>query len=116
MLFGSHFNPAFHGQLLKDGIQTSVSGDLFKEVLKLAEEYYGMKINSNVEGDRPDSEEEDGHIISEEDLEAYSLPEEPKFESKLPNEHFIQRYMAYGADISDAYLDYWLQAVSLPWQ
>jgi hypothetical protein len=45
--------------------------------------------------------------ITEEELDAYLLPEGPKFECKLPPDHFIQRYMAYGSDISDAYLDYW---------
>jgi hypothetical protein len=45
--------------------------------------------------------------ISEEDLRAYSLPTGPKFECRLPDDHFIQRFMAYGADVSDAYPDYW---------
>src|SRR5271157_168920 len=45
--------------------------------------------------------------ISEEDLRAYSLPSGPKFECRLPDDHFIQRFMAYGADVSDAYPDYW---------
>jgi len=48
-----------------------------------------------------------GEEISEEELEAYSLPEGPKFECALPKEHFIQRFMAYGSDISDAYIEYW---------
>jgi len=46
-------------------------------------------------------------IMSEEELNAYSLPEGPKFECHLPKDHFIQRYMAYGYDVSDAYSDYW---------
>ena len=45
--------------------------------------------------------------ISEEELNAYSLPEGPKFECNLPADHFIQRFMAYGSDISDAYVEYW---------
>jgi hypothetical protein len=45
--------------------------------------------------------------ISEEELEAYSPPSGPKLECKLSKNHFIQRYMAYGADVSDAYDDYW---------
>lgn len=45
--------------------------------------------------------------ISEEELEAYSLPDGPKFECNLPQDHFIQRFMAYGSDISDAYIEYW---------
>ena len=45
--------------------------------------------------------------ISEEELANYSLPEGPKFECALPKEHFIQRFMAYGSDISDAYIEYW---------
>jgi len=48
-----------------------------------------------------------GEEISEEELEGYSLPEGPKFECTLPKEHFIQRFMAYGSDISDAYVEYW---------
>jgi len=46
--------------------------------------------------------------ISEEELDAYSLPEGPKFECRLPNNHFLQKHMAYGSEISDAYPDYWL--------
>jgi hypothetical protein len=48
-----------------------------------------------------------GEDISEDELEAYSLPEGPKFECNLPKDHFIQRFMAYGSDISDAYIEYW---------
>jgi len=48
--------------------------------------------------------------ISEEELNAYSLPSGPVFECHLPKEHFIQRYMAYGDDISDAYPEYWFAA------
>ncbi|MCK9404983.1 MAG: YfjI family protein [Methanothrix sp.] len=48
--------------------------------------------------------------ISEEELNAYSLPEGPKFECNLPKDHFIQRFMAYGTDISDAYIEYWFAA------
>jgi len=54
--------------------------------------------------------EERGIAISAEELNAYSLPSGPKFECHLPNEHFIQRFMAYGSDISDAYTEYWFAA------
>jgi len=46
--------------------------------------------------------------ISEEELEAFKLPDGPKFECNLPMDHFVQRFMAYGTEISDAYPDYWL--------
>lgn len=49
-----------------------------------------------------------GTEITEEELAAYSMPEGPKFECRLPNNHFLQRHMAYGSEISDAYPDYWL--------
>ena len=45
--------------------------------------------------------------ISEEEIKAYSMPSGPKFECKLPPDHFISQYMAYGADVSDAYDEYW---------
>jgi hypothetical protein len=45
--------------------------------------------------------------ISEDAVAAYSLPEGPRFECNLPVDHFIQRFMAYGSDISDAYTEYW---------
>ncbi|MGD0953808.1 MAG: hypothetical protein ABR985_15705 [Methanotrichaceae archaeon] len=45
--------------------------------------------------------------ITEDELEAYSLPVGPRFECKLPKDHFLQRYMAYGYDVSDAYPEYW---------
>lgn len=32
------------------------------------------------------------------------------FECNLPKDHFIQRFMAYGTDISDAYIEYWFAA------
>lgn len=54
-----------------------------------------------------DQEAPPGTTISEEELNAYSLPEGPKFECNLPKDHFIQRFMAYGSDISDAYIEYW---------
>lgn len=49
-----------------------------------------------------------GSTISEDELNAYSLPDGPKFECRLPKDHFLQRFIAYGTDISDAYPDYWL--------
>ena len=45
--------------------------------------------------------------ISGDEIEAYSLPSGARFECRLPPDHFISRYMVYGADISDAYDDYW---------
>ncbi len=45
--------------------------------------------------------------ISEDELDAYSPPDGPKFECKLPKDHFIQRFMAHGAEISDAYSEFW---------
>ena len=46
-------------------------------------------------------------ILSEEELNAYSLPEGFKFDCQLPKDHFLQSFMAYGYDISDAYPEYW---------
>ncbi len=46
--------------------------------------------------------------ISEEELKAYTLPEGPKFECELPKDNFIQRFIAYGSEVSDAYPDFWL--------
>lgn len=74
-------------------------GDLFREVLWIAREQYAIGGNGN----SPNVEDE----ISEDELEAYSLPSGPKFECNLPNAHFIIRFMAYGSDISDAYTEYW---------
>lgn len=51
---------------------------------------------------------DDPNSISEEELEAFKLPDGPKFECNLPKDHFIQRFIAYGTEISDAYPDYWL--------
>ena len=45
--------------------------------------------------------------VSEEEYNAYSLSEGPKFECRLPSDHFIQQFTAYGSDISDAFPDYW---------
>lgn len=63
-------------------------------------EHPGCKI-FNCDDDKKQNE------ISEDDLNSYSLPEGPKFKCYLPNDHFIQRFMAYGSDISDAYMEYW---------
>ena len=81
-------------------------GDLFKQVLKIAKEKYGMAGNGNSTGQNAEVQAANDEI-SEEDLNAYSLSEGPKFECNLPKEHFIQRFMAYGSDISDAYTEYW---------
>jgi hypothetical protein len=80
-------------------------GDLFKQVLKIANEKYGMAGNGNNTGQK--AEDQVGAEISEEELNAYSLSEGLKFECNLPSDHFIQRFMAYGSDISDAYVEYW---------
>lgn len=45
--------------------------------------------------------------ISEEDLAAIKLPEGPRFENRLPDDHFLSRYIALGEEISDAHPDYW---------
>jgi hypothetical protein len=45
--------------------------------------------------------------MSEEEFNAFKLPDGPKFECKLPKDNFIQRFMGYGHDLSDAYPDYW---------
>ena len=64
--------------------------------------------NGNDSGSKVEEQQGDPETtISEEELDAYSLPEGPKFECALPKEHFIQRFMAYGSDISDAYIEYW---------
>lgn len=81
-------------------------GDLFKQVLKIAREKYGMAGNGNHAGPKAEEQAANGEI-SEEELNAYSLSAGPKFECNLPADHFIQRFMAYGSDISDAYIEYW---------
>ena len=45
--------------------------------------------------------------MSEEDFNAFKLPDGPKFECNLPKDNFLQRFMGYGYDVSDAYPDYW---------
>ena len=49
----------------------------------------------------------DPDTITEQELEAYSLPDGPKFECRLPKNNFIQNFSEYGSDISDAYAEYW---------
>ncbi len=93
-----------HGLIsCSDAAPSELRGDLFKEVLKIAKEKYGMAGNSNGDTVTANIVSE----ISEEELNAYSLSEGPKFECNLPMDHFIQRFMAYGSDISDAYIEYW---------
>lgn len=65
------------------------------------------KLWGSPNGNEPKAEEQPGNEISNEELEAYSLPSGPKFDCNLPTDHFIQRFMAYGSDISDAYMEYW---------
>jgi hypothetical protein len=62
----------------------------------------------NSTGPKVEEQAANGEIISEEELNAYSLSDGPKFECNLPADHFIQRFMAYGTDISDAYIEYWV--------
>ena len=96
-----------HGLIsCSDATPGELRGDLFKEVLKIAKEKYGMAGNGNSTGPKAEEQAADGEI-SEEELNAYSLSEGPKFECNLPMDHFIQRFMAYGSDISDAYIEYW---------
>jgi len=54
-----------------------------------------------------DDNSPDGQLISEEEIEAYSIPAGAKFECTLPPDHFISQFMAYGAEVSDAYDEYW---------
>ncbi len=49
-------------------------------------------------------------VLTDAEFNAYHLPDGPKFECLLPKEHFIQRLIAYGMEISDAYEDYWYAA------
>lgn len=78
---------------------------------KIRRDYRERTISKALEGRtefyKPRAEGPNADEISEEELNAYSLSEGPKFECNLPADHFIQRFMAYGSDISDAYLEYW---------
>lgn len=71
-----------------------------KAIYDAREFYDPLKSDYNIKGAKPKE-------ISEEELNTYSLPNGPKFECNLPKDHFIQRFMAYGSDISDAYIEYW---------
>jgi hypothetical protein len=51
--------------------------------------------------------QEDQPITEEEFQEKYGISYGPNFECKLPKDHFLQRYMAYGYDVSDGYPEYW---------
>lgn len=48
--------------------------------------------------------------MSQDEFEKFKLPTGPKFSINLPADHFITRFMGYGAAISDAYLVYWFMA------
>ncbi|TFH50963.1 MAG: hypothetical protein E4G89_02465, partial [Methanothrix sp.] len=48
------------------------------------------------------------HELTDEEFNAYRMPEGPKFSITLPPENYISRFMAYGDEISDAYCDFWL--------
>lgn len=50
------------------------------------------------------------NCITEEELEAFKLPDGPKFSINLPADHFITRFIGYGTAISDAYRVYWFMA------
>ncbi len=73
---------------------------LTRERCDMIEARTGVHIYNAIDDPRPNE-------ITEEELNAYSLSEGPKFECDLPADHFIQRFMAYGSDISDAYVEYW---------
>lgn len=45
--------------------------------------------------------------ITEEELAAIKVPEGPKFDNRLPSDHFLSRYLNYGHDISDTYPEFW---------
>jgi hypothetical protein len=49
----------------------------------------------------------DINTITEEELNAWKVATRPKFKVNLPPENYIVRYMGYGAEISDAYDEYW---------
>jgi hypothetical protein len=56
----------------------------------------------------PKAKEQPDGEITETEIEAYSLPEGPKFECRLPKDNFIQTFSEYGTDLSDAYGEYWI--------
>lgn len=86
-------DPEVHKEFFKEKPLTREKADEIEAIT-------GIHIFNAVDDPNPNA-------ISEEELNAYSLPSGPKFECGLPNEHFIQRFMAYGSDISDAYIEYW---------
>jgi hypothetical protein len=51
--------------------------------------------------DELDVPPEDEGITEEEFQKLYGVPCGPRFEVKLPKDHFLMRYMAYGQDVSD---------------
>lgn len=48
--------------------------------------------------------------MSQEEFDKFKMPEGPKFSFNLPADHFLSRFAAYGAAISDAYAVYWFMA------
>jgi len=88
-------------------------GDLFKQVLKIAKEKYGMSGKSNgtsnsTSSDGPKAEEQAANgEISEEDLLKIKIPENPRFKTNLESDNFMQEFIRYGETVTDSYKDYW---------
>ncbi len=81
-----------HGLIsCSDATQGELRGDLFKQVLKIANEEYLHHA---------------GPIISEEDLKELPKSFNPRLEVHLEDSNFITKYMVYGKTTSDAYEEY----------
>lgn len=70
--------------------------ETFKQVLQIAKDR-GFYI--------PDRNQE--QAISEEELLKIKIPENPRFNTNLESNNFIQEYIRYGETVSDGYIDYW---------
>jgi hypothetical protein len=66
----------------------------------------GLEAGGQHPRDLPEATEGIQSITSDE-LEAYCLPDGPKFQCNLPSEHFLPRFIAYGSEVSDAYPEFW---------
>lgn len=94
-----------HGLIsCSDACAGELRGDLFKSVLKIAREQYGMAGNGN--GSGPKTEEQPGEEISEAELEDRPRAENPRLEIKLEPDNLISLYMRYGGRTCDAYPEY----------
>ena len=82
-----------------DAAHGELRGDLFKEVLKIAAEKYGMAGNGN--GSSVAATE-----ISEADLKTLPKVFNPRLEVRLEAGNFITKYMIYAETTSDAYSEY----------